>query len=85
MNTPVLETERLVLRKFTENDLDAVYEIFSDEEVNRFLPWFPLKTIDEAKNFMKIIINISISKGVGTTTRFARKWTMTRSAISMSA
>lgn len=46
-----LETERLILRKFTENDLNALYEIFRDEEVNRFLPWFPLKTMEEARTF----------------------------------
>ena len=45
MNTPAIETERLILRKFTENDLEAFYLIYSDEEVNNFLPWFPLKTL----------------------------------------
>lgn len=48
-----LETERLILREFTENDLDAVYRIFSDEEVNRFLPWFPVKTPEEAELFYR--------------------------------
>lgn len=51
MNTPTLETERLKLRKFTENDMDALYRICSDKEVNRFLPWFPLKSIEEARVF----------------------------------
>lgn len=51
MNTPTLKTERLRLRKFTENDMDALYRICSDEEVNRFLPWFPLKSIEEARVF----------------------------------
>lgn len=51
MNTPTLETERLKLRKFTENNMDALYRICSDEEVNRFLPWFPLKSIEEARVF----------------------------------
>lgn len=51
MNTPPLETERLILRKFAKNDLNALYEIYRDEEVNRFLPWFPLKTMDEARIF----------------------------------
>lgn len=50
-NTPTLETERLILRKFTENDLEAIYRIYSDEEVNTFLPWFPLKTMEDAKTF----------------------------------
>lgn len=49
MNTPTLETERLILRKFSENDLEAFHVIYSDVEVNRFLPWFPTKSMDEAK------------------------------------
>ena len=53
MNTPTLETERLILRKFTEDDLEALYQIYSDEEVNRFLPWFPLKSMDEARTFFE--------------------------------
>ena len=51
MNTPTLETQRLLLRKFTAADLDALYEIFRDEEVNTFLPWFPLKSLDDARDF----------------------------------
>lgn len=51
MNTPAIETERLILRKFEEDDLPSVFKIFSDREVNRFLPWFPLRTMDDAKAF----------------------------------
>lgn len=51
MNTPELETERLILRKFTEQDLTALFEIYSDVEVNTYLPWFPLKSEEEAKAF----------------------------------
>ena len=51
MNTPTLETDRLILRKFTENDIEALFLILKDEEVNRFLPWFPLKNIEEARKF----------------------------------
>lgn len=53
MNTPTLETERLILRKFTENDLEALYAIYSDVEVNKFLPWFPLKSMEETKEFFE--------------------------------
>lgn len=38
MNTPVLETGRLILRKFTERDMEALFLILKDEEVNKFLP-----------------------------------------------
>lgn len=51
MNTPIIKTERLILRKFTENDLDALYKIHSDMDVNKFLPWFPLQTMEDAKKF----------------------------------
>lgn len=50
-NTPRLETERLILRKFAEHDLKDLYEIYRDEEVNEFLPWFPLKALEEAELF----------------------------------
>ena len=52
-DTPVLETERLLLRPFTEDDLPAVFAIFSDREVNRFLPWFPVRTMEEAESFFQ--------------------------------
>ena len=52
INTPGLMTERLILRKFIENDLDAVFRIYSNEEVNTYLPWFPLKSKTDAKDFL---------------------------------
>ena len=51
MNTPRLETERLVLRRFEPSDLQAFFQIFSDGEVNRFLPWFPVRDLEEAQAF----------------------------------
>lgn len=51
MNTPVLETERLILRRFTERDMEALLLIFKDEEVNTFLPWYPIVNIQEAREF----------------------------------
>lgn len=51
MNTPHMETERLILRKFRKDDLDALYEIYSDRDVNTFLPWFPLESPEEAEAF----------------------------------
>lgn len=52
-NTPTIETQRLILRRFTENDADALFEILKDRDVNTFLPWFPLGNIDEAKLFLQ--------------------------------
>lgn len=50
-NTPALETDRLILRRFTDADLEHLFSILSDEEVNKFLPWFPVKTLQETKIF----------------------------------
>ncbi len=53
MNTPTLETERLILIKFTEDDIEALFLILKDEEVNKFSPWYPMKSIEEAVEFYK--------------------------------
>lgn len=47
-NTPGLETERLILRRFTKEDIPELYAIFSDPEVTRFVPWH-LQTMDQAR------------------------------------
>lgn len=49
----VLESSRLLLRPFEHGDLPAFFKIFSDSAVNRFLPWFPLKSMEEAELFWR--------------------------------
>ena len=51
MNTPTIKTDRLILRKFLENDIEALFLILKDKEVNKFLPWYSLKDIEETKKF----------------------------------
>lgn len=51
MNTPILETSRLILRKFTERDMEALFLILKDEEANKFLPWYPVKDLEETRRF----------------------------------
>lgn len=46
-----LKTDRLILRKFLKKDIEALYLILKDKEVNTFLPWFPAKNMEEANNF----------------------------------
>ncbi len=46
---PVIVTRRLCLRPFTGQDTDAIFAIYSDEQTNRFLPWFPAKTRADAE------------------------------------
>ena len=53
VNTPSLVTERLILRRFEQGDLEALFEIFRDPEVNRFLPWYPMKDLAEAGRYLR--------------------------------
>lgn len=52
-NTPVINTARLRLRKVIETDLEALFEVFSDESVNYFLPWFKSETKEQCYQFIK--------------------------------
>ena len=52
-NTPTLTTPRLLLRRFTSEDAPAMWELLRDEEVNTFLPWFPVKTLEEARQHLQ--------------------------------
>ena len=62
MNISEIKTKRLILRKFTENDIEALYILLKDEEVNTFLPWFPVKNLDEARNFYEKRYAVSYQK-----------------------
>ena len=46
-------SERLILRKFEESDINDIYKIFSDKDTNRFLPWFPLEKLSDVRLFYK--------------------------------
>lgn len=51
MAASILETDRLILRRFKEKDMEALYFLLKDEEVNTFLPWFLIKNREEARYF----------------------------------
>ena len=50
---PVLETERLILRPFRREDSPAMLPILSDGKVNRFLPWFPVESLEACVRFLE--------------------------------
>lgn len=64
-NTPVLYTERLILRRFTQEDAKALFDIFSDKDVNAFLPMFPLESLQEAEQYLRETYLKSYNKPVG--------------------
>lgn len=54
---PVLETSRLILRPFAEEDADAdaVFAVYSDRETNTFLPWFLMRESLQFRRLYAII------------------------------
>lgn len=50
IDIPVLETERLILRKFENTDVDNLYEYCKDEEVTKYLIFETYETIEEAQD-----------------------------------
>ena len=44
-----IQTSRLILRPFERGDLPYALAVLSDEQANRFLPWFPIRTLEEAQ------------------------------------
>ena len=52
--TQILHTERLILRRFTEDDALEMYENWAnDERVTKFLTWQPHKNAEETKGLLQ--------------------------------
>ena len=50
--SPKLETERLILRRYKESDIDAIYDIITDERLSKYIK-FPNLTKDEELECVK--------------------------------
>ncbi len=72
-NTPELETERLLLRKFTDRDIDDMLLLYGDEDVNKFLPWFPLRTREEVIRYLHNVIYPVYKKDIAYTYAITQK------------
>ena len=46
---PIIETERLILRKATEQDSDDILELYANENVVEHMPLDPFTSIEDAK------------------------------------
>ena len=53
MDNIILETDRLILRKFELKDMEALFLLLNDKDVNTFLPWYPVKNLEQAEAFYK--------------------------------
>jgi RimJ/RimL family protein N-acetyltransferase len=53
---PILETERLILRKMTPDDAEAVFAYASDPEVTRYTAWDTHHTIEDSRAFLELVL-----------------------------
>lgn len=53
---PTLETDRLILRKMTLADAEAVFAYASDPEVTRYVIWDTHRTIEDSKAFLELAV-----------------------------
>lgn len=56
VNLPILQTQRLILRKIMPEDAADVFEYGSDPLVTRFVTWSTHQSIDDSKNFIDFIL-----------------------------
>jgi ribosomal-protein-alanine N-acetyltransferase len=56
---PVIETERLTLREISIDDAEDIFLLRNDDDAMKYISKPKLKTIDEAKDLIKIMTNIS--------------------------
>ena len=62
MLSPKLETERLILRRYKESDIDMQYETLIDERLHKYIK-FPDLTIEEELEYIKEwISNVEVDK-----------------------
>ncbi|MEK3887501.1 GNAT family N-acetyltransferase [Bacillus sp. FSL K6-3431] len=54
---PVLETERLILRKITMADVDDIYKYGSNEVVSKYVTWDTHRSIMETKEFVAFVLS----------------------------
>lgn len=55
--TVILETERLILRRFTLEDAEEIFKNWgSDDEVTKYVRWSTHKTIEDTKEYLESVM-----------------------------
>jgi ribosomal-protein-alanine N-acetyltransferase len=57
MTTPILQTDRLLLRPFTQADAADVFVYASNPNVSRYCTWQTHRTIADAEAFIEMVLN----------------------------
>lgn len=56
-NTFMLETERLILRKWKETDAESLFEYASDPDIGPIAGWPPHKSVEESLDVIRNVFN----------------------------
>ena len=62
MLSPTIETERLILRRYKETDIDAIYEIITDERLTYYISYPPFTKEKELECIKKWIEEADTNK-----------------------
>lgn len=58
MEFPILKSDRLLLKRLTQDYLKEVYDHFHNEEVNKYVDFEPVQTLEEAKKIIDWGLNL---------------------------
>lgn len=53
----MLETERLILRRWEDSDAESLYEYAKDPDVGPIAGWPPHQNIEESRDVIKNVLN----------------------------
>ena len=62
MLSPTIETERLILRRYKESDIDAIYEIITDDRLTNYISYPPFTKEKELECIKKWIEEADTNK-----------------------
>ena len=62
MLSPTLETEKLILRRYNESDIDAFYEIIHDDRLHKYIPFPDLSYEQELEYIRNCMSNVDDDK-----------------------
>ena len=60
-----VETKRLILREFVQDDVDDIYELDSDPEVHKYLGMNPISNLAQCEKVIDFVRNQYEERGIG--------------------
>ena len=71
--TPPLETERLLLRRINDGDLNDIYQYASNEKVTQYVLWETHESLEDTKDFYRTYVQANLENDHGADWAIIRK------------